>query len=73
MSQAFVRENDDQWLSDIPPTMNALVRFLTLENNGIRVYEQKNFTDARGRQVYAMSNGLLYTKDDSGKWQVVLP
>jgi hypothetical protein len=45
--------------------------YLTRENNGIRVYEQKNFTGTDGRQVYAMSNGLSYSKDDAGKWIVV--
>jgi hypothetical protein len=72
MSQAFVREGDDQWLSDISPTLNALIQFLTRENNGVRVYEQKNFTTPDGRQVYVMSNGLSYTKDDKGKWEVLL-
>jgi len=38
MSQAFVREGDDQWLSDIDPTRSALINFLTRENNGIQVY-----------------------------------
>ena len=41
MSQAFVRESDEQWLHDVAPTLNALVVFLTRENNGIRVYEKK--------------------------------
>jgi len=40
MSSAFVKESDDQWLHDIPPTMNALINYLTRENNGIRVYEK---------------------------------
>jgi hypothetical protein len=71
MSQAFVRESDDQWLSDIPSTLTALINFLTRENNGIRVYEQKSFTDAEGRQVHVMSNGLSYTKDQNGAWTVV--
>lgn len=71
MSQAFVREGDDQWLNEIPPTINALINFLTRENNGIRVYEQKTITDATGRSVHAMSNGLSYVKNDKGEWQVV--
>ncbi|PZR36591.1 MAG: hypothetical protein DI538_13730 [Azospira oryzae] len=71
MSQAFVREGDDQWLGDIDPTMNALVNFLTRENNGIRVYEKKNGTDDNGRTVYTMSNGLTYGKSDQGKWEIV--
>jgi hypothetical protein len=72
MSQAFVREEEGQWLHDVQPTMNALIQFLTRENNGIRVYEKKNFLDPKtNRQVYSMSNGLDYAKDDEGKWYVV--
>lgn len=72
MSQAFVRENDDMWLHDVPPTLNALIVFLTRENGGIRVYELKNYTDNAGKQVHEMSNGLSYSKDEQGKWQVVV-
>jgi len=71
MSRAFVRESDDQWLQDVSPTLSALLTFLTRENNGIRVYEEKRFIDPDGREVYDMSNGLSYTKDDEGKWRVV--
>lgn len=72
MSQAFVRESDDQWLHDVAPSVNALIVYLTRENNGIRVYEQKTFVDAKtGREVHTMSNGLSYAKDDDGKWYVV--
>jgi hypothetical protein len=72
MSQAFVREEEGQWLHDVQPTLNALINFLTRENNGIRVYEKKNFFDPKtNRQVYSMSNGLDYAKDDEGKWYVV--
>ena len=71
MSQAFVREGDDQSLSDIMPTLNALIQFLTRDNNGIRVYEQKNYTDDKGVKVHLMSNGLAYAKDHEGRWKVV--
>jgi hypothetical protein len=71
MSQAFVKESDDQWLNEVPPTVNALINFLTRENGGIRVYEQKNFAAADGRQVHVMSNGMSYTKNDKGEWQVI--
>jgi hypothetical protein len=70
MSQAFVREGDDQWLEDVSPTLQALVHFLTRENNGIRVYEKsKRFED--GREIYLMSNGLSYTKDANGRWSIL--
>ena len=71
MSQAFVKEEDGQWLHDIAPTMNALINYLTRENNGIRVYEQKNSLGADGKEVHAMSNGLSYSKDADGKWYVI--
>ena len=71
MSQAFVRESDDQWLNDIGPSLKALIIFLTRENNGIEVYEQKSYTDSQGREIHVMSNGLSYRKDDRGKWEVV--
>lgn len=71
MSQAFVRESEEQWLHDIDPTINALVVYLTKENNGIRVYEQKTFVRPKdGKQIHVMSNGLSYAKDAAGKWEV---
>lgn len=72
MSQAFVREGDYLNLSDISPTLPALINFLTRENNGVRVYEKK--LKQRGdKQVHEMSNGLSYTKDEKGRWSVVEP
>ena len=72
MSSAFVKENEEQWLHDIQPTINALIVYLSRENNNIRVYEQKSFVDPKTNQeVHVMSNGLSYSKDDNGKWYVV--
>ena len=28
MSQAFVKESDEQWLHDVTPTLNALIVYL---------------------------------------------
>ena len=70
MSQAFVKESDEQWLHDIQPTLNALIVYLTRENNGIRVYEQKSFIDKNGKEIHQMSNGLSYAKDEN-VWYVV--
>ena len=67
-----MKESDDQWLHDVGPSVSALVVYLTRENNGIRVYEQKTYMDAAtNREVHVMSNGLSYAKDDEGKWYVV--
>jgi hypothetical protein len=70
MSQAFVKEEDDQWLHDLPGTLQALVNYLTKENNGIRVYKKKSAVQD-GREVYEMSNGLKYAHDAQGKWEIV--
>jgi hypothetical protein len=72
MSQAFVKEGDEQWLHEISPTLNALILHLTRENNGVRVYEQKQYVHPKtGKEVHVMSNGLSYSKDMDGRWEIV--
>lgn len=70
MSQAFVREGDEQSLSEISPTLPALINFLTRDNNGVRVYEKKAL-NVNGQPVHEMSNGLRYAKDENGRWSVL--
>jgi hypothetical protein len=70
MSQAFVKEEDDQWLHDIPGTVTALTNYLTKENNGIRIYEKRVFSK-NGIEIHEMSNGLQYCKDENSKWQII--
>ncbi|UAY53062.1 hypothetical protein [Ferruginibacter albus] len=69
MSQAFVKEEDSQWLHEIPPTLTALINYLSKENNGIRVYLKRQFLDSKGLEIFEMSNGLNYSKDN-GQWQI---
>jgi hypothetical protein len=72
MSHAFIRESDDQWLDSIPPTLNALILYLTRENNGIQAYERRRFrNEETGKDVYEMSNGLQYSIDDGGHWYML--
>ena len=71
MSQAFVKEQDDQWLHEIPPTLNALIHFLTRENNGVRVTQVATHVHNE-IEIVEMSNGLQYQKDSDNKWQVVI-
>jgi hypothetical protein len=72
MSQAFVKESEEQWLHEVPPTLTALVVYLTRENNGVRVYEQKNYVNQKdGKTIHVMSNGLSYATDKESKWYVV--
>jgi hypothetical protein len=70
MSQAFVREGDHQELGDIAPTIAALVRLLTEENGGIRVYEKKQVKDNNGDIVHMMSNGVGYKVNAKSKWEI---
>lgn len=69
MSQAFIREGEEQGLSDITPTLPALFNFLRRENNGVRVYEKKSW-EVEGKVIHEMSNGLFYTKDENGRWTI---
>lgn len=72
MSSAFVKEGDAQWLHEIGPSMTALLFFLQRENGGMRIYERKNYYNTtEGRDVYQMSDGLSYAKNDEGKWYIV--
>jgi hypothetical protein len=72
MSKAFVKEADDQWLNEIPPTMTALISFLRRENNGMGIYEKRNFIHpVTGKEVHEMSNGLSYAIGDDSKWYVI--
>ena len=71
MSQAFVKESEEQWLHEIDPTLTALVNYLTKENNGIRVYEKRITLSKEGKEVHHMSNGLAYMVDKDARWSVV--
>ena len=72
MSSAFVKESEDQWLHEIPPTLPALINYLTRENNGIRVYERDSRPDVKtGKQVHEMSNGLTYMVNTDNQWMIV--
>lgn len=73
MSQAFVKESEEQWLHDVPPSLAALIVYLSRENNNIRVYEKRNYISIQdNRELHEMSNGLTYTKDNDGKWYVCM-
>jgi hypothetical protein len=71
MSQAFVKEGDDQWLHEIQPTMNALIVYLSKEN-GIQITERNSyFSKEEGRQVHEMSDGMKYMINRDGKWEML--
>ena len=71
MSQAFVKESDDNGLlHQIEPTIPALVNYIKAENNYTTVFV-KQITKVNGIEVIVMSNGLSYSKDKEGKWYVI--
>ncbi|MBL7698130.1 MAG: hypothetical protein JNK79_08225 [Chitinophagaceae bacterium] len=71
MSHAFVKEDDEQWLHEIAPTMTALINYLTRQNNGVRVYEIKKSFSKDGKELHHMSNGLQYYIDEKGQWNFI--
>ena len=71
MSHAFVKEDDEQWLHEIAPTMTALINYLTRQNNGVRVYEVKTSFSKDGKELHHMSNGLDYYIDEKSQWNFV--
>ncbi len=70
MSQAFVKDEDAQWLHDVPPTLNALINYLTRENNNIKVFDKESYFKD-GVEIFVMSNGLSYSIGEDGKWQML--
>lgn len=70
MSQAFVKEEDGQWLHDLPPTLPALINYLTRDNNGVRVYEIKPSLRKDGKALHHMSNGLNYYVNEQSQWTI---
>jgi len=73
MSSAFVRESDDQKLNEVAPNLSALLFYLRRENGGMTIHETKSYySHKHGRDVYEMSDGLTYAKNDESKWYIIL-
>jgi hypothetical protein len=73
MSSAFVKEGESGQLKDVAPNLGALLFFLRVENNGTVIRDEKNyFSERYGREVYEMSDGLIYALDDAGHWFIIL-
>ena len=72
MSQAFMREREEEWLSNVDANPSALRRYLTKENNGVAVYELKRYISPEiKKEVYEMSNGHTYALDFDKRWYMV--
>ncbi|MDQ2863889.1 MAG: hypothetical protein M3R50_09630 [Bacteroidota bacterium] len=55
-------------MHEIAPTIHVLIIYLTKENNGVKVYEQNNYPDAKsGKIIHVMGNWLSYVTDEESK------
>lgn len=70
MSRAFMKEPENDWLGDVPPTIEALRLYLSRENGGIRVEEVREYTED-GRTIHEMSNGECYSLDHDNRWRMI--
>ena len=69
MSQAFVKENDDNgMLHQVDPTLPALINYLRSQNSGKGIHlerrDKKNDTD-----IAVMSNGFSYFINKDKQWE----
>lgn len=72
MSQAFVKENDDnELLSHVQPTVLALLRYLKRQNSNKHVHRTRLDIDSNGKEVHVMSNGLSYMLNNDNEWQMI--
>ena len=72
MSQAFVKENDDNGLlHQVDATLPALLKYLKVENNGrdifVKAEEERN-----GKRIFSMSNGFSYFINADNSWEMML-
>ena len=72
MSQAFVKENDDNGLlHQIKPTIPALINYIKTESaTSVAFVKQINKID--GTDVLDMSNGLSYFLNEDNNWEMCL-
>ena len=72
MSQAFVKENDDNgMLHQIAPTFAALTKYLQVENSGKQIFLQRSEA-INGVEHYHMSNGFTYFINRDNNWEMLL-
>ena len=73
MSSAFVKEGEAGHLKDVTSTLGALLFYLRIENNGTVIRDERiYFSEKHGREIYEMSDGLIYALDDTQHWFIIL-
>ena len=72
MSQAFVKESDDNgMLHQIKPTIPSLIRYINAENSYSVVFV-KQINNINGLKVFNMSNGFSYFVNKDNNWEITL-
>lgn len=72
MSQAFVKENDDNgMLHQIKPTIPSLIKYINEENNYTAVFV-KQIKNINGLEVITMSNVFSYFINKDNNWKITL-
>lgn len=72
MSQAFVKENDDNgMLNQIKPTIPSLIKYINEENNYTAVFV-KQIKNINGLEVITMSNYFSYFINKDNNWKITL-
>ncbi|CAN5256844.1 hypothetical protein BH11BAC5_BH11BAC5_20430 [soil metagenome] len=72
MSQAFVKENDDNGLlHQVKPTIPALVNYIKAENNFNPVFV-KQINKIAGVEVITISTGFSYFINKDNNWEMCL-
>jgi hypothetical protein len=72
MSQAFVRENDDNGLlHQVEPTVPALIKHLQAENKSSLVMVVRQET-RNGLEVWVMNNRFSYFINKENNWEMLL-
>jgi len=72
MSQAFVKENDDNgMLHNIDPTVAALLTYLKIENRGKAILLD-HWEKTPDKEIAVMSNGFSYFVNPDKQWEIIL-
>ena len=72
MSQAFVKENDDNGLlHQIDPTLTSLLKYLQVENKGQKIF-LKSTESKDDVEIINMSNGFSYFINKNKNWEMLL-
>ncbi|MEO3405699.1 hypothetical protein AAFN85_17435 [Mucilaginibacter sp. CAU 1740] len=73
MSSAFIKEGEARHLKDVAPNLGALLLFLRIENNGTVIRDEKIYHNEKyGRDIYEMSDGLVYALNNDNQWYIIL-